>query len=121
MTDSRLYHPKAARKLPPKVHCQETDMLWRQTFLTASPKGELCIAPLLLYLFLLEQRQNGPISTILEELLLEIFSYINHINGNKLVAILFVCRGWRRVYEPILFRRITYIRWSKTYSRGYIY
>jgi hypothetical protein len=97
-------------------------MLWRQTFLTTSSGGELCITPLSpSYSFLPEQRQNGPISTIPEEVLLEIFSYIDRIDGNELVAIPLVCRSWRRVYEPIRFRRITCTRWYKTYGRGHIY
>jgi hypothetical protein len=155
---SRLCHPNPARKLPLKAHCQETDMLWRQTFLTASPEGELCIAPLFpkvrlhcelanmpwrqtflavspkgelcitplspSFSFLPEHQQNGPISTIPEELLLSIFSYASYlprIDDDDFVAIPFVCRSWRRIYELILFRSIAWTRWYRTYGRGHTY
>jgi hypothetical protein len=111
----------------PKVrrHCEIANIPRRQTYLAASPEGNLCITTLSpSYSFLPEQLQKGPISTIPEELLLSIFSYESYppgIDDNDFVAIPLVCRSWRRIYEPILFRRIACTRWNAIYGRGHSY
>lgn len=97
---------------------------WRlkQSYLGSSSQGTLCILPCPWDISPSRTLGKCFISTLPDELLAEVLEFLappsyflHNSQYEQLLPILFVCRRWRRLYEPLLYRRIDlgYNGWEK--------
>jgi hypothetical protein len=111
--DSRISRPleRNSPSLVPKMR------IWRQSHLGCCPQGELCIIkdppPLRrCRTYPTESLGESRISVLPDELLSEVFSYLppkdywEVASDEERFPLTLVSKSWRRIYEPILLRKI---------------